>query len=259
MYHRSCHLPLQAKHRLPNGFVSGDGTLRYECDDRIRWWLKDKDVEMAIEVDDFVPPIDAHRRVGAKNTNSYTGAHVDASCSVSGPVKIKGKSYVIKNALAVRDHGWGTRDWDSLRSHRWNVATFDRDNSLAAMTFQTGDNKVVKFGWVIRHNKVIFAEKIESLGLIAEDGATNHGGFLLLTLTTGEVVEARFEPHYPCIASWVHHTICYDSMCQVTWGDRVGFGVFETTCNIQGGTLRPEVYEDSYGPDGWHKAKLLLV
>jgi len=167
-------------------------------------------------------------------------------------VTVKGKTYQV-NGLGVRDHGWGTRAWNSLLSHRWNLGTFDRENSFVAMSFVTTENKLAKFGWVIRGDKVIFAEDLEIRAIIAHDGATNLGGSTRMTLTTGEILEAKFEPLYPCIASWVHQTICYDSMCKVTWGNRVGFGVFETTNNIQGGTLRPVVYDGSMGPDGWYQ------
>jgi hypothetical protein len=259
VFHRGAHLPLAPRHRFANGFMSGDDTLRYEYDGKnILWTLKDKDVEVDITVDCFVPPIDAHKREGETNAVSYTGAHVDAGCGITGTVKVKGETYRI-DALGIRDHGWGTRDWNSLLSHRWNWGTFDKNNSFVTQTYLSTPNKHAKFGWVIRDGKVIMSDKVEVLALIGEDGATNFGGYTRMTLTTGEVVEARFEPYYPCLATWVHQTICYDSLCRVTWGDRIGVGVFETSCNIQGGSIKPEVYDGSIGPDGWHKAHLLLA
>ena len=258
VFHRTAHLPLKPGNRLPNGLVSGDDTLRYEYDGKnILWTLNDKDVSAKLKVDLFVPPIDAHKREGEANAVSYTGAHVDAGCAITGTVTVKGKTYKI-DALGIRDHGWGTRDWNSLLSHRWNWGTFDKNNSFVVQSYLTTSNQLVKFGWVIRDGKVILGNKVEVLALIGEDGATNFGGFTRMTLTTGEVVEARFEPHYPSIASWVHQTICYDSLCRVTWGDKVGVGVFETSCNLQGGTLKPTVYDGSIGPDGWYDYQPLL-
>ena len=252
-YHYSTDHPLLPKHRLKNGFSNGEETLRYEyIDGRIHWALKDTDVEMNLVVDCYVPAVDAHRREGQQNAASYTGAHVDAACGVSGTLTVKGRSWSIDNALAVRDHGWGTRDWNSLLSHRWTLGTFGRDDSFVAMSFLTTGNQIARFGWVIRGNKVIFAEKVEIRAIIAHDGATNLGGTTRMLLTTGEVLEASFEPAYPCIASWVHQTICFDSMCRVKWGDRIGFGVFENTNNIQAGTLRPPVYDGAIAADGWH-------
>jgi hypothetical protein len=253
VYHRSTDNPLRPQDRLKNGFLNGEDTLKYEyIDGRIHWWLKDANVEMNLVVDAYVPAIDAHRREGAPNAESYTGAHVDAACAVSGTLSVNKRTWTINNALAVRDHGWGMRDWNSLLSHRWTLGTFDRHNSFVAMSFLTTANQLARFGWVIRNNKVIFAEKVEIRALIAHDGATNLGGTTRMTLTTGEVLEAEFEPVYPCIASWVHQTICFDSMSRVRWGDSVGFGVFETTCNIQGGTVRPPVYDGAIAADGWY-------
>jgi YD repeat-containing protein len=254
VHHRSMHLPLAPCHRLKNGLVSGDDTLRYEYDadsKKIRWTLNDDGVSAKLEVNCFVPPIDAHRREGSDDAHSYTGNHVDAACGVTGTLTVKGKTYQV-NALGIRDHGWGTRDWNSLLSHRWTVATFDENNSLVAMSWLTTAKKLVKFGWVIRDGKVIFAENVDIRAIIAHDGATNLGGTTRLALTTGEVLEARFEPFYPCIASWIHQTINFDAMSRVTWGDHVGFGVFESTCNIQGGSERPSVFDGAIAAEGWH-------
>ncbi len=259
IYHRTASMPLRPQDRLKNGFTSSDGALRYEYNGKnILWSLKEKGVDVNLVVDCFVPPIDAHKREGTGTAASYTGNHVDAGCGITGTITVKGTTYKI-DALGIRDHGWGTRDWNSLLSHRWNWGTFDKNNSFVAQTFLTTANKLVRFGWVIRDGKVIMADKIEVLSLIGEDGATNFGGYTRMVLTTGEVLEARFEPYYPSMASWVHQTICYDTLCRVTWGDKVGVGVFESTCNIQGGTARPVVYDGSIGPDGWYKHQPMLA
>lgn len=258
-YHRTGHIPIKKKHRLKNGFVSGDNTLRYEVvDGVIQWQLKDKDVAMDITVDTFVPPYDVHRREGQDNATDYTGAHVDAACSVTGTVTVKGKKYKLKDALAFRDHGWGERSWTTLYAHRWTVGVFDRKTSFFALTFLNSDYELVKFGYVINNNKITFAKDVEVRAIIGEDGATNFGGTTKMTLTTGEVIEVKFEPYYPSIASWVHVTICYDTMSKVTWGKKTGFGIFESTCNNQGGTRRPEKYVGSTGPDGWYQGCELI-
>jgi hypothetical protein len=259
VYHRSCHMPLEPRHRFKNGFASGDDTLRYEFDGRIRWTLKDTDIEMELEVEPYVPAIDAHKREGGQNAEGYTGAHVDTACGVSGCVTVKGRTYVIADASGYRDHGWGPRGWTTLVSHRAVIGVFDRENSFIAMTFLMSDDKLVRFGWVIRGKQVIFADKVDIRAIIGVDGATNHGGTARLRLTTGEVIDATFEPCYPAIASWIHDTVFYDSLSRATWGDKVGFGLFETTCNLQRGTWWPTVYEGSIGLDGWHDVEPLLT
>jgi hypothetical protein len=266
VYRRTGFHPIQARHRLENGYVSGDDSLRYMYDEGMRWWFRDSGIEMDIEVDDFVPAVDIHRN-GAPDSSShgaqvYLGAHVDAGCSVTGTLKVKGRTYQIKDALAVRDHAWGPRAWTALLAHRWIVATFDRENSLVAMSFLTTGNPLAKYGWVIRGDKVIRAEKIDIRAIIGMDGATNLGGTLRMTLTTGEVLEAKYEPYYPCIALCVRNNAVYDSISRVTWGDKVGFGVFETSSNTQAGTREPEYFEGSYTADAagkWHEAKILIA
>ncbi len=258
-YHRSCHIPLKSRHRTDNGFASGDDTLRYEViNGVIRWTLKDNDVDVDISVDSYVPPYDAHRREGQQNAESYTGAHVDAACAVSGTVIVKGKTYLINDVLAFRDHGWGNRDWDSLYSHRWNVGVLDRENSFVALTLLNKDYKLAKFGWVVRGDNIIFAEDVTTRAIVGEDGATNFGGTLSMTLTTGEVFDVVFRPVYPSVASWIHNTMCYDTLCAVSWGRKTGFGIYESTHNHQGGTRRPTLFSGSVGIDGWYRGSELI-
>lgn len=264
IYHRCGHLPLRQQDRLENGFINGDDSLRYEFDgSKIHWTLKDTDVAVNLVVDPYVPPIDVHRRAGVGSAESILSAHVDAACGVTGTMTVKGKTYTI-DALGVRDHAWGNRALGTLLSHRWTIGSFGKHDSFVAMTFLSTENKLVKFGWVIRGDKVILAETVAVQSIIGEDGATNFGGTTRMTLTTGEVFEVKFEPLYPtlanCISHGEHHSVYYDALSRITWGNQVGFGIFETTCNIQGGNLKPKVYEGSVGADGWHpEAKPLLV
>lgn len=262
VFRRTGYLPLKPQHRPKNGAVTGDDKLRYEFDGQIHWTFKDTDIEMNLDVDSFVPPVDVFKRPEDDSAAKFLGAHVDAGCSVSGTLTVKGKTYHIKDAPAVRDHGWGTRAWGTLLSHRWNVGTFDRDNSFVAMSFLTAGSPLSRFGWVIRGDKVIVAEKVESYAKIGVDGGTNFGGTLKMTLTTGEIFEVHYEPFYPCLSSFINGTAFYDSLSRITWGDKVGFGVFEHSCNIQAGTENPECFDGAYPPDSsgnWFEAKPLLM
>ena len=262
VFRRTGYLPFEPRHRPKNGAVSGDDTLRYEFDGEIHWTYKDADVEMKLDVDSFVPPVDVFRRPENEGASNFLGAHVDAGCSVSGALKVKGKTYHVKDAPAVRDHAWGTRAWAALLSHRWNVGTFDRENSFVAMSFLTAGSPLARFGWVIRGDKVILAETMESYAKIGVDGGINFGGTVKMTLTTGEIFEVQYEPFYPSLVSFINNTAFYDNVSRVTWGDKVGFGVFEHSSNIQAGTLQPECFDSAYPPDStgeWLEAKPLLV
>ena len=262
VYRRTGYLPLEPRHRPKNGAITGDDTLRYEFDGKIHWTYKDTDIEMKLDVAAFVPPVDIFRRAGNQSATEFLGAHVDAGCSVSGTLTVKGKTYNIKDAPAVRDHAWGPRSWAALLAHRWIVGTFDRENSFVAMSFLSSGSPLARFGWVIRGSKVILADKVDIMAKVGIDGGTNFGGTLKMTLVTGEIFEVKYDPFYPCLASFVSNTAFYDSLSRVTWGDKVGFGVFETSSNIQIGTLPPECYDGSYPPDSpsvWHEARVLLA
>ncbi|RQR22052.1 hypothetical protein DIE23_37285 [Burkholderia sp. Bp9143] len=255
IYHRYGTLPLRPQDRLEGpagrGFSNGDDSLQYLFDGKtIHWTLKDQDVEAHLDVELYVPAVDVHRREGAVDSKGIQGAHIDAACGVTGTMVVKGKTYKI-NALGIRDHGWGTRDVSSMLAHRWTVATFGKEHSFVALTFLTRNGQSGQLGWVIRNNTVIMAEKIVVRAIIGEDGGTNFGGTTRMTLTTGEEYIVKFEPMYPAIANIIHTTLYYDSLCQATWGDRVGYGCFETSNNIQGGTGSPPIYDGSIGKNGW--------
>lgn len=262
VFRRTGYLPLEARHRTKNGAITGDDTLRCEYDGNIHWHFKDTDIEMKLDVDIFVPPVDIFRRPENESASKFLGAHIDAGCSVSGTLTVKGKTWQVKDAPAVRDRAWGPRSWAALLSHRWNVGTFDRENSFVAMSFLTAGSKLASFGWVIRGKTVILAQKVESYARIGVDGGSNFGGTLKMTLVTGEVFEVEFNPFYPCLASFINNTAFYDSLSRVTWGDKVGFGVFEHSANIQCGTQLPESFDGSYSPESsspWYEARPLLI
>jgi len=254
-YRRIGNLPMRTQDVFENGFGNGDDSLRYEFDgEHIRWTLKSDDVEAQFKVEMTVPPIDAHRKAGLATAESILSAHVDAACRVTGSMVIKGKACEI-DAYGVRDHAWGTRDLSKMRSYRWLVADLGPGNSFVAMTFQSADNSLARLGWVIRGNTVLIASTVSTRAIISDDGATNLGGSVRMSLTTGEIFEARFEPLCPTIGldmNFIHPTFYYDAYCRVTWGDKVGFGVFESTDNIRGGLVMPEVFDGSVGTNGWH-------
>jgi hypothetical protein len=255
IYRRIGNLPLRPQDLSANGIGNGDDALRYEFDGKkIHWTLKDQDVEARLDVEITVPPIDAHRKAGLATAGAILTAHVDAACHVTGGMLIKGKSYEI-DAYGVRDHAWGNRDLSALRSYRWLLADFGTQESLVAMTFLSADDTLARLGWVIRGTQVILAESVRVRTLVTDDGATNLGGTLYMKLETGEACEIRFEPLCPTLAldiTFLHPIEYYDAYCRVSWGERVGFGVFESANNNRGGILLPTVFDGSVGTNGWH-------
>jgi hypothetical protein len=114
------------------------------------------------------------------------------------------------------------------------------------------NDHVAKFGWVVRGDKVIYADKVEIVAYLATDSVSNVGGTLLMTLSTGEKFSLKFDPVAPAVLFNRHGICCVDTMCRITWGDKIGYGVFESSSNLQAGTRLPKVLDGGIATDGWH-------
>jgi hypothetical protein len=254
VFHRADDVPLRAEDKSKNGFSADNGALRFEYDGQITWTVKEKDLTATLKVEDFHPAIDGYQRGGKSQLGDYAPQHVEVACRVTGTITSKGKTYQV-DGLGMRDHGWGVRTWDALLSHRWTVGTFDKDNSFCTVCFHAANDSMAKFGWVVRGDKIIYADKVDVVSYIECDGTSNRGGVTRMTLSTGEMFEAHFEPVTTSLMSWIHGTACMDTLCKVRWGDRIGAGQFESTANMQHGTRHPTVFDGGVGPSGWYPAK----
>ena len=244
-------LALQPGDVFKNGFSGGNGALRYEFDGkRIRWTVREPGVSADLIVEDFHPAVDGYLREGS--VSEFSAQHVEVAVRVSGTMTTQGNTYAV-DGMGTRDHGWGVRKWDYMLSHRWTVASFDRDNSFCALAMHTSADTFAKFGWVIRGDKVIYADKVDILAYIECDATSNRGGVTRMTLTTGEIFEAHFELIAPCMSSTIHGLVCIDTFARVRWGDRIGEGCFETSANIRRGTHLPAAYDaGTISTNGWH-------
>ena len=163
----------------------------------------------------------------------------------------------LKEAQGSRNHPHSLAGLSrsSLQSDlRDAVSAFGRDDSFCAVCFLGANDKLAKFGWVIRGDKVIFADKVDVVSYIECDGTSNRGGITRMTLSTGEIFEAHFEAVSTSLMSWIHGIACMDTLCKVRWGDRHGVGQFESTANIQHGTRHPTCFDGGAGPNGWYPA-----
>ena len=254
IFHRAEDVKIQAGEVEKNGLSAGKGAVRYVYhNNKIKWSVNEPGVTAEFEIEDFHPAVDGYKRGG--EVSDYAPQHVEVACRVTGTVTTQGNTYKV-DGLGMRDHGWGIRTWNLMATHRWTVGIFDKDNSFCAVTMLTTTDVQAKFGWVVRGDKVIYADKVEVVTYAECDGLSNRGGYTRMTLTTGEIFEAHFEAVTPCVNSWIHGTACIDNWCKVTWGDKVGVGDFESSANIMRGTHRPRVFDgDTIDADGWYPAK----
>lgn len=251
IFHKAIDVPLRPEDRLENGFGSGDDTLRYEYDGQIKWTINEEDLQAVLTVVEDGPAIDGYAGDDGKHLGEFVTHHVDTGVRVMGTVTVKGTTYEV-DGYGIRDHGWGVRKWHELRALRWTVAAFDTNEHFIAVSFLMEDETHTKFGWVVRGDYAIRTEDVEFISFINSDGATNSGGITRMKLTTGEVLEARFEPIFPSMASYIHGIMGFDTACVVRWGDRVGVGCFETVNKFQGGQERRTVFDKATAADGWY-------
>jgi hypothetical protein len=78
----------------------------------------------------------------------------------------------ISTGLGIRDHGCGVRDWEAVLLHRWVVGTCRRELSFVVLAWQSSDDALVSFGWVVRGDEITFV-KIDLVTHVKIDAATN--------------------------------------------------------------------------------------
>jgi pterin-4a-carbinolamine dehydratase len=252
IFHRTDTVSIKAGDVTDTGISCSDGALSYSYDGKnIIWRIEEPGISAELVLENFHPAIDCYPKVG--EVSDIAKHHVEVAVRVTGTITTQGNSYVV-DGLGMRDHSWGSRNWSALISHRWTFGIFDKENSFCALTMHTSDDNMAKFGWVVRGDKVIYAEEVDIVTYLEADGVSNRGGITRMKLVTGEVFEARFEAITPCVTSWVRGILGIDNFCKVHWGDRVGVGDFELTNNIMRGSHRPGKYDaGTINENGWHK------
>ena len=249
IYRKTHFVPLRTADRIAAGFGGGDETCRFDYDGDCVWTVRDKELSASLRLKDFHPSIDCYPKSGSFG-DDFAPHHLEVACRVAGSVTVHGTRYEV-GGLGMRDHGWGPRHWRAMLSHRWLAGVFETGESLCALSFQGSDDRLIKFGWIVRGDEVIYGRDIDIVAYMACDAVSNRGGVLNMTLTTGEPVEARFEAVTPCVMAFHHGMACMDSLCRVSWGGRVGAGDFETSSNAQRGARRPLTLDGGVNLEGW--------
>ena len=238
VYKRCEILPLRAKDHFATGYGCGDDTCSFEFTDHAIWTFKQKEASGQLHVHDFHTPVDIYPKKG-QLAEQITAGHMEVGSKVSGEISINGKHYQV-DGLAFRDHGWGKRLWNVFVTHRWVAGTFGPDLTVLAMSVIGSDNSEAAFGCVIRDNKLTYSFDVDILTYMEHDGLTHRGGHIRMKLTTGEVLEMDAEVLQKGVVSWIANTVVTtDTMCKLTYGDRVGICDFEISNNATRGNHYP--------------------
>lgn len=253
-YKNTTFLSLRETDKLANGgFGCGDETcITYFENGKHVWKINDGHVSAELYFEDTGPNVDCFPKRGSL-AEEFASAHFDIPGVVTGWLKIGDKKYVLTKGLGIRDHGWGIRDWTTILSHRWVVGTCGKELGFICLAWHSTDDAMANFGWVIRNGEVTMAAKLDILTYVEIDAATNRGGHVTITLTTGEVLEIEIKPYKAKGIASFHHGVCViDRMCEFQCGDLRGMCDFETTANIMHGTRKPLSFTNSIIDNGWH-------
>lgn len=250
IYKGNSFLPAVDGDRFENGFAAGS-KCRFEFrDGKALWTVRDTDVCAELIATDSHPPVDVYPRGGS--LSDVAPNHMEVGSTIKGTLTIKDKTYKI-DGLAFRDHGWGVRLWDAFVCHRWIAGTFGPDLTVLGMSFMGSDNDVKEFGCVIRDNRLIYTKSVDIVVYFESDGLTHRGGHLRMELTTGEVMEIECTMMQKGSVSFIHDYCIVDTMCKMTWGDRIGICDFEIANNTQRGHYRPYTAMKAIEKNGLHK------
>jgi hypothetical protein len=75
----------------------------------------------------------------AEDKNDFARAHYEQHMRVSGTIEIEGEAVIHIQGHGLRDHSWGPRYWQSIRSYRWITGNFGDD--LGMVLSIVGDHK----------------------------------------------------------------------------------------------------------------------
>lgn len=71
--------------------------------------------------------------------NDFARAHYEQHMKVTGTLEIEGEGTLDINGYGLRDHSWGPRYWQSIRSYRWITGNYGDD--LGMVLSIVGDRK----------------------------------------------------------------------------------------------------------------------
>jgi hypothetical protein len=237
-------LPLQASDRTNTAVHAGDICSYDFQNGKHHWQLQHGNVTANLTMTDDHQGFCFWPDTAGALSDDVAKNHIEAAGCVSGTIEFEGKTFEIHKAVGYRDRSWGPRNWSIMRGHRWVPASFGDDLSVQAVSWMDAEGKIAEFAYIIRDDKIHLPTNIDLVTYSENDGVTNRGGKLVLTMANGEIIECEYHPVAPGAVAFHHGYPCVDTMCKVDFtssltGKRTGVGCFEAAYNTLGGKLRP--------------------
>jgi hypothetical protein len=210
---------------------------RYEIywdGESMRYLADDDGCRAELEVVDFHPRVDFFPSGAGTLTDEFASSHFEASGSVTGTVKLDGRTYEI-DGLAHRDRSWGLRRWDTLLNHRWVPGTIGPELSFGSISWHGIDGSLRRFGYVMRDGEVAHADDVDIVVEIEPDGTSTRGGRSIWMFGDGESLEIECRPFDGVV--FEHHGVAdVDNLCEIEIDGKSGFCDFEISTNPRAGS-----------------------
>lgn len=244
-------LPLTDDDRAGDGVRTAAGGVTALLDDgQLRWRVNQPEFECDLAVTDFYPMTNLwHLGAATSLATEFAPEHWEASGRVTGTVRLGDRRYDI-DGLHHRDHSWGTRKWDTIRTHRWVAGTTGPGLSFMGLSWLARDGSLVTEGYVNRDGQTDKARNLDIVAYVDIDGVSCRGGRLRMELEDG--TEVAFEAEaVDGILNQHRNVACVDTLSRVRLADgRTGFCDFETTQNSRGGNEPVSVAVGAVMDDG---------
>ena len=244
-------LPLEEADRKADGVrVAAAGVSVDVQDGALRWRIDRPELECDLTVTDFYPMTNLWEAgAGFSLAKEFAPQHWESSGRVSGPLRLGDRRYEI-DGLHHRDHSWGTRRWNTTRTHRWVAGTVGPELSFMALSWLATDGTLVREGYVNRHGQTTLATSIDILTHVEVDGLSTRSGTVRMELADGSslaleatAVDGILFPH--------RNVACVDTLSRMrTETGGVGFCDFETTHNSREGSAPVDFMLGAVTEDG---------
>lgn len=251
IFKRTASIPLRESDRTENGFSCGDDSCSFEFTDHAVWRINDDGVNAELHVHDFGSPVDIYPKKGSLGEDVAPN-HMEVAARVEGTLDIDGRHYDV-NGLAFRDHGWGLRDWSAFVGHRWVAGVTETGTMVFGLAFHSSDDDIVQFGCIVKNNALTYAKEVDIVMCLEADGVTHRGGYMEMTLTTGDLVRIDPKPVQKGAVSWIYGIACVDTICEFTLDGEFGMCDFETSNNALRGSHKPEALINGVSGNGMHR------
>ncbi len=158
--------------------------------------------------------------------NDFARAHYEQHMRVAGTVSVEGEAPFEFNGHGLRDHSWGPRYWQSIRSYRWITGNYGDDMGMVLSV--VGDRK----GGMFHKGDEFLRVTDLDLSTTYEEGTTFHNGLTAdVTLENGDThrVEGKVKGRVP-LRNRRSEQVTYicEGMTEYTLdGEHIGYGLSE--------------------------------